>query len=436
MLSLLRQPDFSRLWLAGLVSIAGDWMLYAALPYFVYVETGSTVATAGMIVAELTPGVVLGSVAGVFVDRWSRKRLLIVANLLQAGVVALLLFVPIDGLLWLVYAVAAAQSAVAAFAAPAESALLPLLVQPAQLVSANSLNALNNRLARLLGLPAGAALLTSLDLRAVVLADCATFLAAAVLVAPIVVPPRDATDEAATPGRQDGTEPPVAAEALSAWRAFVAEWSAGLQVVRTDRAVALVFVVLGIMTFGGTMLDPLVVAWVRDALDSGADVYAGLMTTHAVFGIFGSLLVGRYGVHASPRLLMGASSVFAGVVLLVNYNVSVVAVAFGVSAVVGMTSVASSVGVETLVQQSVRDEYRGRVYGALGASGAMLSLLGAGVGGLGAAWVGVVPMLSVAAGLILTSGVVVLFALPRTRSSRALPEPSGSLPPAHHGEVR
>jgi len=82
MLAVLRRRDFGLLWLGGLISVAGDWVLYAALPYFVYARTGSTVATAGMIVAELAPGVVLGSIAGVFVDRWNRKRVLVVANVL------------------------------------------------------------------------------------------------------------------------------------------------------------------------------------------------------------------------------------------------------------------------------------------------------------------------------------------------------------------
>ena len=90
---LLLRRDFALLWTGGLVSIAGDWVLNAALPFFVYERTGSTIATAGMIVAELAPGVVIGSVAGVFVDRWDRKHVLVVANVLQAATVGALLLV-------------------------------------------------------------------------------------------------------------------------------------------------------------------------------------------------------------------------------------------------------------------------------------------------------------------------------------------------------
>jgi MFS family permease len=128
MLAVLLRRDFALLWAGGFASIAGDWVLNAALPFFVYERTGSTIATAGMIVAELAPGVVMGSISGVFVDRWDRKHVLVVSNVLQAATVGALLLVARPELLWLVYAVAAVQSLIASFSVPAEGALLPTLV--------------------------------------------------------------------------------------------------------------------------------------------------------------------------------------------------------------------------------------------------------------------------------------------------------------------
>ena len=398
MLQLLRRRDFALLWFGGLVSIAGDWVLRAALPYFVYQRTGSTVATAGMIVAELAPGVLLGLVAGVFVDRWDRKRVLVVGNLLEAASVALLLLVPDGGWIGLVFVAAVIQASVAAFAMPAEGALLPTLVEAEDLVPANALNALNNRLGRLIGLPLGGTLLGLLGLRGVVVGDCLTFLVAAAMIGAIATPP-------ATPPPDDAG---AAEEARSAWASFWSEWRDGMRIVVHDRTVGILFVVLGLMTFGGTMLDPLNAPWVRDVLHQGPQVYAWLMTTHAASGIAGTLLVGGVGRSLTPRVLMGWGSVIAGLLLLVRFNIPSVALAFALSVPNGITSVASAVGVETLIQQTVRPEHRGRIFGALGASGALLSLLGAGVGGALAEVVGIVPMLSVAAGLVLVSGVVVL----------------------------
>ena len=250
MLKVLLRRDFALLWTGGLVSIAGDWVLNAALPFFVYERTGSTIATAGMIVAELAPGVVMGSIAGVFVDRWDRKHVLVVSNVLQAATAAALLVVTRPELLWVVYAVAAVQSVVASFSVPAEGALLPTLVRDADLVPANALNALNNRIGRLVGAPVGGLLLAAGGLHGVVVVDCVSFLLAAALVAPIRAPRRVAAEGGAD-----------VALAASAGAVFVHEWREGMRLIRVDRTLLVLFGVLGLMTFGGTMLDPLSVAW-------------------------------------------------------------------------------------------------------------------------------------------------------------------------------
>jgi MFS family permease len=398
-LAVLRRRDFALLWFGGLISIAGDWVLYAALPFFVYERTGSTVATAGMIVASLTPAVLLGSFAGVFVDRWDRKRVLVASNLLQAAIVVLLLLVPGDGWLWVVYVVAVAQSCIAAFASPAESALLPSLVGEADLVAANALNALNNRIARLVGAPAGGALLAAAGLQPVVLVDCLSFVLAALLIAPIAAP-------RATRSEQPGDVEAIVVQSRLA--SFWTEWLAGLRLVGGERTIAVLFLVFGLMTFGGTMLDPLSAAWVRDVLHEGPEVFSLLLTAHAATAIVAALLVGRFGVRAKPRDLIGWASLIAAAGLFVKYNVPVVAVAFVTTAIAGMTSVASSIGVETLAQRAVPDEYRGRVFGSLQATMFLLSLLGAVTSGVLAEVVGVVPVLNVAAALILVAGLVVL----------------------------
>lgn len=402
MIGLLRRRDFALLWTGGLVSVAGDWVLIVVLPYVVYAETGSTIATAGMTVAELVPGIVLGSFAGVWVDRWELRRLLVVTNLLQAATVALLLLVDLPGTLALLFAVAAGQSALAAFSQPAESALLPRLVATEELVAANALNVLNNRLGRLVGLPLGSLVYAAGGLATVVVVDLLSFVVAAALVAGIArQPPLAAAVGTGAVGDTGG-----------ALRRFVGEWVDGLRMVHRDRTIGVLFVVFGLMTFGGTMFDPLTAAWVRDVLGGGAVVYASLMTAHALSGIGGALVVARLGDRATPRQLAAWASIAAGVLLLVRFNVPVVGVALAISLVQGFFAVASSVGVEALAQERVPAAYRGRVFGSLQATIWLVSLLGAVVGGVGAEVVGLMPLLDLASGLTVLSGVVLLVALP------------------------
>jgi MFS family permease len=118
----------------------------------------------------------------------------------------------------------------------------------------------------------------------------------------------------------------------------------------------------------------------------------------------------------------------------VKYDFPSVPLALAMAALGGMTSVISAVGVETLVQRGVPDEQRGRIFGALGASGALLSLAGAMVGGALAEVVGTVTMLNVAAALVVLAGVVVLRAFAPCAAPRRS-RSSGDLRPRRRGHV-
>src|SRR5205807_160246 len=133
------------------------WVLHIGLPIYVYQLTGSALATGAMFAAGMLPSLLLGSVAGVFVDRWDRQRTMVIANGLLALSLLPLLAVHSASEVWIVYLVALVESTVAQFFRPAEAALLPNLVGEQDLVPANSLNALNGNLARLVGPPVGGA---------------------------------------------------------------------------------------------------------------------------------------------------------------------------------------------------------------------------------------------------------------------------------------
>src|SRR5262245_15580007 len=103
MIALLRQRNFALLWFGGLISMMGDWMLWIALPIYVYQLSGSALATSVALICRILPRLLLGSMAGVFVDRWDRRRTMVITNLLLAvGLLPLLLVQSVEWL-WLVY---------------------------------------------------------------------------------------------------------------------------------------------------------------------------------------------------------------------------------------------------------------------------------------------------------------------------------------------
>src|SRR3954447_6838239 len=148
---LRRRRDLRLLLGAGLVSMTGDWILGIGLTYSVYAITGSTLASAVTLLASFLPQVVVGSVAGGFVDRWDRTRTMVVCNLLLAVGLAPLLLVDTVKAIWVVYVVLVWESVLEVFFAPAEQALLPRLVEDDELVTANALNGQNQNVSRLIG---------------------------------------------------------------------------------------------------------------------------------------------------------------------------------------------------------------------------------------------------------------------------------------------
>ena len=175
MLATLRQRNFALLWIAGLISVAGDFALLTALPLHAYALTGSALASGAVFAASLLPRVVLSSFAGVFVDRWDRQRTMVVADLMRAIALLPLLAVGSADLLWLLYLVRLATGTLALFFNPAESALLPRLVGEERLVAANALNALNDNLGRLGGPALGGVLYATGGLGTLVVVDAASF---------------------------------------------------------------------------------------------------------------------------------------------------------------------------------------------------------------------------------------------------------------------
>src|SRR5579859_6450266 len=99
--------DRGAAWLlgAGLVSLTGDWVLRVGLGYWVYALTGSTVATAMTLLASFIPQTLVGSVAGVFVDRWSPRATMVISNLALATGLLPLLLVRSPGASWIVFLV-------------------------------------------------------------------------------------------------------------------------------------------------------------------------------------------------------------------------------------------------------------------------------------------------------------------------------------------
>lgn len=153
-LGLLRErAAFRRLWLADVVSLLGDWLTYVAVSLLALERGEGLVAVSLVLVAHALPSTLLAPFAGWFIDRWDRRRVLVVTNLARGGLALGMAYAAAVGSLGGVQLLLLVRIALAAFSDPAVTASLPkVLADPDSAASSDALssNATAPRSARLL----------------------------------------------------------------------------------------------------------------------------------------------------------------------------------------------------------------------------------------------------------------------------------------------
>ena len=411
----LRRRPFALLWAGALVSDLGDWMLLIGLPVFVFQLTGSALTTSTVFVAELVPALVVGQLGGVLVDRWDRRRILIAASLLQALLLLPLLAVDSADRLWIVYLVAAAQSGLARVCSPATAALIPALVPRDELASANAMNAVGSSIARLVGSPLGGLAVQLLGLAGIVAVDAATFVVSALFVAAIRVPAAasgEAADERPAPERPRSERPHL-----------VADWLDGLRtIVRTPRLGPAIAIGAASQVAQG-MFVVLCVVFVLDVLRADGAAVGLIRGVQAIGGIVAGIGIGMLHGRVSNRALVGVGFIAFGTISLVTWNLSAVTDAVAVYVmlfvIVGIPAVATSVGLQSMIQAITPPTHLGRVFAAFETGAGALQAVGVIVAGALADRLGVLPILNVQGSIYVLCGVAALIFLGERAPRRA-----------------
>lgn len=401
MIRVLRISDF-RLVLAGqLLSNTGDWLLLVAAPFFVFELTGSTAATGLTLTAESVPAILLGPVAGVFADRWDRRRTMIATDLLRAAAVLSMLAVHGRGEVWIVYAALTAEAAFSQFFNPARRALVPNLVgRGSDLSAANSLSQLVGGVIRLVGGPLGGVLYVLAGFHRVIEFDVASYLLSAVLTVPVRHRVRPA--------------PPQEV------RRFRAELSSGVGLIRGSTQLPRLFGVAGLFFTGNAILTALLVPYLGGVVHAGAQslgvLFGALGAGYVLGGPLSRVVAGRW----SDRGIIAASLAVLAVVFAVSFNVPRLAWDVALFTLIGPPAVCFLVTADTAIARRTPDHVQGRVgsvYLAL-QGGATLAgmLLGSMLGGR----IGVVVTTDLAAVLVAAAAAAALL-LPTAATSGDAP---------------
>ncbi|MEY3176947.1 MAG: hypothetical protein RLZZ629_314 [Actinomycetota bacterium] len=189
---LKKYPDFRRLWLSGLISYFGSMFTYVALPFQVKELTGSYLAVGLIGLVEIIPLVVFGLYGGVLADHMDRKKMIWVTEFAALFLSLILLInslLPSPSLA-LIYIVAALFSAVDGLQRPSADAILPRLVEHNDLPAASALMSLRWQMGMIAGPSLAGVLISIAGVSAGFILDIATyFLSLIILIKVKSVPP-------------------------------------------------------------------------------------------------------------------------------------------------------------------------------------------------------------------------------------------------------
>lgn len=199
---LVRNPDFRRLFLSSVVSLAGDWFSFVAVASLVTELTGRPGAAAFIYAATVLPVFLASPIAGAIADRFDRRRVLVIADLARVPVALLLCVAAWWGSVPLAVAAIIALGVGASFYDPIASAATPNLVAPEDLASAQSLMGAVWGSMLMVGAGVGGLVSELLGRQAAFAIDAASFLASALLIAGIRRPLQEAVAWRPEPGER------------------------------------------------------------------------------------------------------------------------------------------------------------------------------------------------------------------------------------------
>ena len=301
--ALFRNRSFVALWLGQTVSFVGDYFYWLAVPIMVEKLTGSALQVGLSVIASALPMLVLGPIAGVFVDRWDRKRTMIAADLLRAGLVLFCLLVERPDQVWIYYVVAFLMSSVSRFFYPSQNAVLPLIVANRDhLLAANGLMQIVQTAGLLIG-PALAGFSIGIwGEQVAFLADSATFLVSAAAIVTMTVPHTTAGRTAA----QD-----MGGALGTVW----GEMREGVVYLFQSRTMVGVLVCLGVVQLGLGAINVIWVPFMRRVFGLGPEGLGAVDAAQGVGMVIGGMALGMVVGRFQRRPLAGWSILFIGAMI-------------------------------------------------------------------------------------------------------------------------
>ncbi|OGO32690.1 MAG: hypothetical protein A2Z29_04960 [Chloroflexi bacterium RBG_16_56_11] len=269
---------FFVLWFSQAASLFGSTVIDFALAWYLTRETGSATVLATALMVALIPSIVLGPFVGPLIDRWSRKKIMLISDAAISLLTAVLvvLFITETVQIWHIYAIMVGRSIGGTFQNPALGASIPMLVPEKQLVRANGLFQMLQYAIRVIAPIAGALLMETLPMQWVLSVDVFTAVIAIGCLLPLMIP-----------------QPPRITLAVKA--NYFVDMKQGFRYIWSRPGLVRLIGMMALLMFFVAPASNLIPVLVNEHLEGDVVKLGWLGSASGIGGIAGGLLLGVWG---------------------------------------------------------------------------------------------------------------------------------------------
>jgi MFS family permease len=351
MWTVLKNRDFLALWLSQLISKVGDnFAVVAALVLINELAEKSGIAVVVIGVAITVPQL-FALASGVFVDRFSRKAVMILTDVLRAGVILLALVVQESGQLYILYLTAFAVMGLGAVFVPARNASIPNMVPEEHLLTANALIQATELVSLILGSSLATLVIGLSSTSTAFVIDSITFLVSALFLLAARVPRGEPSAAVSLPGSELG----------KFWRGF----TDGVRYIGSNKHLLQLMAITTMATLGLSATILLAAAYFKQLLGISAEYLGLLQATEGLGMLLGALLISAYASWARSRQIVSVTMIVLGGGILVFALAPVYWLVLLGALVVGLCVVSARTTLAAMTQALVPDSQRGRVESAM-----------------------------------------------------------------------
>ena len=395
--------NFRLLAIGQAISNMGDFVYSTTLLIWVFMLTHSAAAVSGVLIAQYLPVFLLGPIAGVFVDRWNRRRTMVVSDSIRAFVALLPLFVPLVFRLPTIYASVFLISTFSRFFMPARSGMLQVIVAEEQQPQAASISQATFALSFIIGPAIASPLYFAVGPVIACIINAVSFLISAISVQAI-----RASKEELHPYHKTKSE-----NASGGIKVILRELLAGLRFVVHTRALLVVVFLILIAMLGGGALNALDIIFVSQRLQVSSSLYGPLVAIGGLGTLLGAIGAGFLSKKVMPRHILAGSVLLLGLGLVIYAFQTQYILAVVVMFITGIPQGGIDVGFTPILLGTTPRSLIGRVESVIETAMYGVSLISIALAGYLGQFIPVYIIYAIGGAFIALAGLFGWFALPK-----------------------